>query len=103
MKVDHFFAFRNRCDVSKPFLSHLEDLRFTIVKMAIALVVGMVACFIFRNEMAAIVQHPLIAVDPQRAANLQSLGVADSFTISLELSFYGGLVVSFPFLVFFFK
>ena len=69
--------------------------------MAIALVVGMVACFIFRNEMAAIVQHPLIAVDPQRAANLQSLGVADSFTISLELSFYGGLVVSFPFLVFF--
>jgi len=101
MKVDQFFAFRNRGDESKTFLSHLEDLRFTIVKIAIALVLAMVACFLFRNELAAIVQRPLIAVDPHRAANLQSLGVADSFTISLELSFYGGLVLSFPFLVFF--
>jgi sec-independent protein translocase protein TatC len=101
MKFDNFFAFRNRGDESKPFLSHLEDLRFTIVKMAIALIAGMVGCFVFRNEMAAIVQHPLIAVDPHRAANLQSLGVADSFTISLELSFYGGLVMSFPFIVYF--
>ena len=101
MKVDQFFAFRNRGDETKPFLSHLEDLRFTIVKIAIALVLAMVACFLFRNELAAIVQRPLIAVDPHRAANLQSLGVADSFTISLELSFYGGLVLSFPFLVFF--
>lgn len=72
MKVDQFFAFRNRGDESKPFLSHLEDLRFTIVKIAIALILAMVACFLFRNELAAIVQHPLIAVDPQRAANLQS-------------------------------
>ena len=68
MKVDHFFAFRNRGDESKPFLSHLEDLRFTIVKIAIALILAMVACFLFRNELAAIVQRPLIAVDPQRAA-----------------------------------
>ena len=66
MKVDQFFAFRNRGDESKPFLSHLEDLRFTIVKIAIALVLAMVACFLFRNELAAIVQRPLIAVDPQR-------------------------------------
>ena len=53
MKVDQFFAFRNRGDESKPFLSHLEDLRFTIVKIAIALVLAMVACFLFRNELAA--------------------------------------------------
>jgi sec-independent protein translocase protein TatC len=53
------------------------------------------------RELAAIVQHPLVAVDPQRAANLQVLGVADSFTISLELSFYAGLVLSFPLIVIF--
>lgn len=61
----------------------------------------MILSFAFRSELAAVVQRPLIAVDPQRAANLQSLGVADSFTISLELSFYAGLVISFPFIVYF--
>ncbi|MCX6962784.1 MAG: twin-arginine translocase subunit TatC, partial [Verrucomicrobia bacterium] len=99
--LEKFFAFRNRGDESKPFLSHIEDLRFTIIKIAAALVCGMLLSFVFRTELAAIVQHPLVAVDPQRAANLQSLGVADSFTISLELSFYAGLVLSFPLIVIF--
>ena len=99
--LEKFFAFRNRGDEAKPFLSHIEDLRFTIIKIAAALVAGMLLSFVFRTELAAIVQHPLVAVDPQRAANLQSLGVADSFTISLELSFYAGLVLSFPLIVIF--
>jgi len=101
MLLERLFEFRNRGDVEKPFLSHIEDLRFTIIKVASALVGAMVVCFAFREKLAALIQHPLIAVDPQRAANLQSLGVADSFTISLELSFYGGLVLAFPFLVYF--
>jgi rhodanese-related sulfurtransferase len=101
MLLERLFEFRNRGDVEKPFLSHIEDLRFTIIKVASALVGAMVVCFAFRDKLAALIQHPLIAVDPQRAANIQSLGVADSFTISLELSFYGGLVLAFPFLVYF--
>jgi sec-independent protein translocase protein TatC len=101
MLLERLFEFRNRGDVEKPFLSHIEDLRFTIIKVASALVLAMVLCFAFRDKLAAAVQHPLIAVDPQRAANIQSLGVADSFTISLELSFYGGLILAFPFLVYF--
>jgi len=101
MILEKLFAFRNRGDEPKPFLAHLEDLRFTIVKIAGALIGGMVLSFAFRSELAAIIQRPLVAVDPSRAANLQSLGVADSFTISLELAFYGGMVISFPFLVLF--
>lgn len=99
--LEKFFAFRNRGDEPKPFLSHIEDLRVTVVKIAAALVGGMLLSFVFRTELAAIVQHPLVAVDPQRASNLQSLGVADSFTISLELSFYAGLVLAFPLIVVF--
>jgi len=101
MSLKRFFDFRESRDEAKPFLAHLEDLRGTIFKMAAALVLGMILCFIFRGELAAIVQRPLIAVDPVRAANLQSLGVADSFTISLDLAFYGGMIVSFPFLLVF--
>jgi sec-independent protein translocase protein TatC len=101
MILERFFEFRNRGDTPKPFLSHIEDLRGTIMKVAIALVAGMTLCFAFRDKIAAVVQHPLVQIDPDRAANLQSLGVADSFTISLELSFYGGIVIAFPLIVIF--
>ena len=35
MTLEKFFAFRNRGDEAKPFLSHIEDLRFTIIKIAV--------------------------------------------------------------------
>lgn len=96
-----FFDFRESRDEAKPFMAHLEDLRSTLIKMSVALAATMMLCFLFRTELAAVIQHPLALVDPERAANLQSLGVADSFTISLELAFYGGFVLAFPFLLLF--
>jgi len=96
-----FFDFRESGDEAKPFLSHLEDLRLTLIKMALALGAAMTLCFFLRNQLASVVQWPLVLVDPERAANLQSLGVADSFTISLELAFYGGFIVAFPVLLLF--
>ncbi len=101
MNLKRFFEFRELRDDPKPFMSHLEDLRGTLIKIALALGVSMTLCFMLRTDLAAIVQRPLIAVDPAHASNLQSLGVADSFTISLELAFYGGLVLAFPFILYF--
>jgi len=101
MSLKRFFDFREMRDEAKPFLSHMEDLRTMLIKAAIALVVAMALCFVFRSELATIVQRPLIAVDPARAENLQSLGVADSFTISLDLAFYGGVILALPFLLLF--
>ena len=44
MALRNFFKFREVPDseTAKPFLEHLEDLRWTIVKMAIALFVAMI-------------------------------------------------------------
>lgn len=101
MSLKRFFDFRESPDEPKPFLEHIEDLRRTLIKVIITLGLAMGLCFAFRGWLAAVVQMPLAMVAPDRAANLQSLGVADSFTISLELAFYGGLVVAFPFLLYF--
>jgi len=101
MSLRKFLEFRDGRDTPKPFLDHVEDLRNMVVRMAIALGVCMAAAFLFRADIAAFVQGPLLAVDPSRADNLQSLGVADSMTISLKLAFYAGLVVSFPVLLYF--
>ncbi len=101
MSLQRFLNFRDNRDTPKPFLEHIEDLRAMVVKMAVVLAVCMAAAFAFRGELAAFIQAPLLAVDPSRVDNLQSLGVADSMSISLKLAFYAGLVVSFPVLLYF--
>jgi sec-independent protein translocase protein TatC len=93
--------FRESRDEPKPFIDHLEDLRRMLIKMVAVLTVMVLLCFVFRTSLANLLQHPLQVVDPVRAANLQSLGVADSMTVSFQMSFYAGLVLSFPLLILF--
>lgn len=101
MSLRKFLDFRDGRDTPKPFLDHMEDLRKMIIRMTLALGIAMILGFVFRAELASFVQAPLLAVDPSRAGNLQSLGVADSMTISFKLAFYAGLILSFPALLYF--
>src|SRR3954463_12777849 len=75
MALRDVFKFRDlpESDTSKPFLEHLEDLRWTIVKMAITLLVAMIVCFTFRSSLVQILQRPLREVDAKLAA-LRALG-----------------------------
>lgn len=102
MKLRDIFAFRDppESETSKPFLEHLEDLRWTIVKMAIVLIVAMFLCFAFRQRLVVILQQPLSEVGGQVGA-LRALGITDSITISFHLAFYAGIVLSFPLLLYF--
>lgn len=102
MALRNLFKFRDLPDseTSKPFLEHLEDLRWTVVKMAIALVIAMVICFAFRSQLVQVMQRPLHEIEGKIGA-LRALGITDSITISFRLSFYAGLVLSFPILLYF--
>jgi sec-independent protein translocase protein TatC len=102
MTLRNFFKFRDlpESETSKPFLEHLEDLRWTIVKMAITLLVAMVVCLTFRSTLVRVMQAPLNAVGTQ-AGTLRALGITDSITISFSLAFYAGIVLAFPLLLYF--
>src|SRR6202045_1977462 len=102
MALSDIFKFRElpESETSKPFLEHLEDLRWTVVKMAITLVLAMLVCFAFRSILVRVMQAPLHDVDPQVGA-LKALGITDSIVISFHLAFYAGIVVSFPLLLYF--
>lgn len=102
MALRDVFKFRDlpESETSKPFLEHLEDLRWTIVKMAITLILAMIVCFFFRSALVHITQRPLRDIDPAVGA-LRALAITDSFTISFRLAFYAGIVVSFPLLLYF--
>ncbi len=102
MALRNFFKFREipESETAKPFLEHLEDLRWTIVKMAIALFLAMMLSLLFRHQLTQLLQRPLQRMNPQ-ISTLQSLGITDSITISINVSFYAGIAISFPFLIYF--
>ncbi len=100
MNWRRFFDFRELRDEPKPFLDHLEDLRKMAIKMLVVLALMMGVAFAFQKNVVEIIERPLLAFDPDRTS-LTNFGVADPLTIAIELSFYTGLVMAFPFLVFF--
>ena len=102
MALRDIFKFRElpESETSKPFLEHLEDLRWTVVKIAMTLVGAMIVCFAFRTVLVRVMQAPLHHVDPQVGA-LKALGITDSLVISFHLAFYAGIVISFPLLLYF--
>src|SRR6201988_1901806 len=102
MALCNLFKFRElpESETSKPFLEHLEDLRWTIVKIAITLGIAMVVCFAFRSTLVRILQAPLPDVGSQ-IGTLKALGITDSIVISFHLAFYSGIVLSFPLLLYF--
>jgi len=102
MALQDIFKFRDppETETSKPFLEHLEDLRWTIVKIALTLSVAMIVCFAFRSTLVRIIQAPLNHLGSQ-VGTLKALGITDSIVISFHLAFYAGIVLSFPLLLYF--
>jgi sec-independent protein translocase protein TatC len=100
--TDKIFKFREPDEASvKPFLDHLEDLRWTSIKMAITLFLAMGLAFCYRNTLVQIIQHPLAAAGPNLLSTLRARGPMDSIAISFSLAFYAGIVLAFPFLLYF--
>jgi sec-independent protein translocase protein TatC len=98
-----FFKFREKSDgdVIKPFLEHMEDLRWTIIKMIGSLAAGMGVAFYFVTDMMNVLRAPLHKVSPTLADQLVTNGVTEAFMISIEMAFFAGLVLSLPFLLYF--
>jgi sec-independent protein translocase protein TatC len=88
-------------DVVKPFLDHLEDLRWTIIKMAIVLVISMAVCFFFAHELFYFLEQPLILAGLVPKEVLRSGTVVGPIMSAFQLSFYAGITLSFPILMYF--
>ena len=63
MVLRDIFKFRElpESETSKPFLEHLEDLRWTVVKMAMAVFTAMIVCLLVRQTLVRLMQAPLHA------------------------------------------
>lgn len=65
------FQLRDKANptMEKPFLEHLEDLRSTITKVVLTLIISMVACFSFQDQLMKVLRQP---VEDVWATHMQS-------------------------------
>ena len=97
LKADHSSG-----EDEKPFLDHLEDLRKTLFKILITLMVVTIGTFVFNKQLLELIQWPLYRADiPPEARSLMNIGVVEGMMLAIKVSFFSGIILSFPLLVFF--
>jgi sec-independent protein translocase protein TatC len=85
---------------TKPFLAHLEDLRWTIIRCAVVLGIGVVICAFTAKSILQALYWPYL----KAGGDLKSLvtrDVIDPFSIHMEVSIFGGVILSLPFLLYY--
>lgn len=79
-------------------IDHLEELRWRIFKCLIAVAIGVVLAFIFRNQVIRLLDAPLplTANTIGGGHQLTMTGLGEAFTVTIKLSIVFGLVFALP-------
>ena len=85
---------------TKPFLAHLEDLRWTLIKSGFALLMGVTACAFGAKFLLKALYHPYRQAggDPAKLINIDVTG---PFSVHMEISLFGGVLVALPVILYF--
>jgi sec-independent protein translocase protein TatC len=81
-------------DRPQSILSHLEELRWRVLKIFMAVLVGGVVAFVFADQLRGILEAPFHKAAPD--SNLQSLAVAEQWGVLMRIGLFGGLVLASP-------
>lgn len=84
----------NEDDFQANFWQHFEDLRHVFVKIIIIVALGMAIPFYFQNSLIDLLTYPFHQVEPE--AQLALLSPIEGFMVGLRLSFWVGLIGTFP-------
>jgi sec-independent protein translocase protein TatC len=91
----------------KPFLEHLEDLRWVLLRCLVALALGMALCLSVSNHVVGLLMGPLDAVRAELATDaslvdqiprMEQRGPSTPFSVAMKAGLYGGIGMSLPFM-----
>lgn len=85
-------------DNPQSILAHLEELRWRIVKIAIAVVVGAIVAFVFANQLREFLEAPFYDAVPDN--EFQALKVAEEWGVLMRISMFGGVILASPVVLF---
>ncbi len=82
-------------DRPQSILSHLQELRWRILKMALAVLAGAVIAFILANQIGIFLERPLDLAVPDHKP-LVALTATAKFGVLMRIGFFGGVVFASP-------
>lgn len=86
-------------DVKMPLTSHLEELRWRVIKVLLAISAGFIACYNFADTLFEFLTRPLLALNAANggdAVHLIGTGVVEAFFTKLKVSLIAGLFLASP-------
>jgi len=88
-------------DRPKPFLQHLEELRWTIIRCLVVLIAAVAVCVPLAPLIFRLLCVPLAKVAPHPEAFLRSLDVTGAFSIAMQVVVWSALILSAPVILLF--
>lgn len=79
-----------------PFTSHLDELRKRLIRILIAVGVGFIVCWYFREWLFQVITAPLVKVLPQNSHMIYT-SLPEAFFNYMKISFYASLFLTSPF------
>jgi sec-independent protein translocase protein TatC len=79
-------------------LTHLDELRWRIVKMAIAILVGAIVAFVFSDQLRNLLEAPFETAAPE--SSLQSLAATEQWGVLMRIGLFGGVILASPVILF---
>lgn len=81
-------------DRPQSILSHLEELRWRVLKIAIGVLIGGVVAFIFADQLREILEAPFYAAAPDN--ELQTLAATEQWGVLMRIGLFGGVILASP-------
>jgi len=81
-------------DDPQSILTHLEELRWRLLKMGIAVLVGGIIALVFSEQLRSILEAPFETAAPD--SFLQSLAVTEQWGVLMRIGLFGGVILASP-------
>lgn len=81
-------------DQPQSILAHLDELRWRILKIGIAVVAAGALSLFFADQIAAILEEPFYRAVPD--SRLQSLAVGEQWSVLMRIGLFGGVILASP-------
>jgi len=81
-------------DDPQSILAHLDELRWRLFKIAIAVLAGAIVAFFFSDQLRDLLEAPFY--DAMPGNELQALEVGEEWGVLMRIALFGGLILSMP-------
>jgi len=86
-------------DEKMPFTLHLEELKTRLIRVLIAIAVGFVVCYIFKEKLFWALTRPLAAVLPDNSSMIFT-SLPEAFFTYLKVSFFASIFLVSPYILY---